>query len=127
MGIEVYFKEAKQHPGFLKEQTFTFASHTASIHLCAIRYLMLVHNVLEGQETGIGDIRSQIQEQMDTLSFAGKLWQIFRSIISGTFNELETVLVCSVNTIMPAIDERVEMFFVRSFQLDVFTMRLEYE
>ena len=27
--IEVYFKEAKQHPGFLKEQTATFASHTA--------------------------------------------------------------------------------------------------
>jgi len=43
-GIEVYFKEAKQHLGFLKEQTATFASHTASIHLCAIRYLMLAHN-----------------------------------------------------------------------------------
>jgi IS4 transposase len=43
-GIEVYFKEAKQHLGFLQEQTATFASHTASIHLCAIRYLMLVHN-----------------------------------------------------------------------------------
>ncbi|MCF6299327.1 MAG: transposase [Thiomicrorhabdus sp.] len=39
-GIEVYFKEAKQHLGFLKEQTWTFASHTASIHLTAIRYLM---------------------------------------------------------------------------------------
>ena len=31
-GIEVYFKEAKQHLGFLVEQTKTFASHTASIH-----------------------------------------------------------------------------------------------
>jgi IS4 transposase len=47
-GIEVYFKEAKQHLGFLKEQTATFTSHTASIHLCAIRYLMLVQNKLEG-------------------------------------------------------------------------------
>jgi hypothetical protein len=75
----------------------------------------------------IGGIRSQIQEQMDTLSFAGKLGQIFRSIISGTLNELETVLGCSVNTIMSAIDERVKMFFVRSLQLDVFTMRLDYE
>ena len=42
-GIEVYFKEAKQHFGFLAEQTVTFASHTASIHLAAIHYLMLVH------------------------------------------------------------------------------------
>jgi IS4 transposase len=43
-GIEVYFNEAKQHLGFLQEQTAIFASHTASIHLCAIRYLMLMHN-----------------------------------------------------------------------------------
>jgi IS4 transposase len=57
-GIEVYFKEAKQHLGFLKEQTATFASHTASIHLCAIRYLMLMHNKLAGHESRIGDIRS---------------------------------------------------------------------
>ena len=48
-GIEVYFKEAKQHLGFLAEQTRTFASHPASIHLCAIRYLMLVHAKLDGE------------------------------------------------------------------------------
>lgn len=126
-GIEVYFKEAKQHLGFLKEQTSTFTSHTASIHLCAIRYLMLVHNTLEDQDARIGDIRSQIQEQMDTLSFAGRLWQIFRAIISGTLNELETMLGCSAKTVMSAIDEQVKEFFVRSLQLDVFTMRLEYE
>ena len=74
-GIEVYFKEAKQHLGFLKEQTATFASHTAPIHLCAIRYLMLIHNKLEGQDARIGEIRSQIQDQLDMLSFAGRLWQ----------------------------------------------------
>ncbi len=88
---------------------------------------MLVHNMLEDEEACIGDIRSQIQEQMDTLSFAGKLWQIFRSNISGTLNELETALGCLVNTIMSAIDERGEMFFVRSLQLKVLSMRLEYE
>ena len=60
-GIEVYFKEAKQHLGFLKEQTATFASHTASIHLCAIRYLMLVHNKLAGHESRIGEIRSNLK------------------------------------------------------------------
>jgi len=126
-GIEVYFKEAKQHLGFLKEQTATFASHTASIHLCAIRYLMLVHNKLEGQDYRIGDIRSQIQDQLDSLSFAGQLWQIFRAIISGTLNDLRTTLGCSVDTVMLAIDQRVHEFFVRSLQLDSFTMQLEYE
>ncbi len=126
-GIEVYFKEAKQHLGFLKGQTATFTSHTASIHLCAIRYLMLVQNKLEGQDARIGDIRSQIQDKMDVLSFAGRLWQIFRAIISGTLNELKLMLGCSVDTVMLEIDNRVHEFFIRSLQLDTFTMRLEYE
>jgi len=126
-GIEVYFKEAKQHLGFLKEQTATFASHTASIHLCAIRYLMLMHNKLAGNESRIGEIRSDIQEQLDTLSFAGRLWQIFRSIISGALHDLRKTLGCSKETIMERIDERVNTFFVRSLQLDAITLRLEYE
>ena len=126
-GIEVYFKEAKQHLGFLKEQTATFASHTASIHLCAIRYLMLMHNKLTGHESRIGDIRSNIQEQLDMLSFAGRLWQIFRSIISGALHDLRKRLGCSKETIMEMIDERVNTFFVHSLQLDALTLRLEYE
>lgn len=125
--IEVYFKEAKQHLGFLKEQTVTFASHTASIHLCAIRYLMLVHNKLEYRDARIADIRSNIQEQLDTLNFAGKLWQIFRAIISGALGDLRNVPGCPVDTVMQTIDERVNEFFVRSLQLDAFTLRLEYE
>lgn len=126
-GIEVYFKEAKQHLGFLKEQTATFASHTASIHLCAIRYLMLVHHKLEYQDADIGGIRANIQDQLDSLSFAGRLWQIFRSIISGALSDLQESLRCSVDTVMQTIDERVNEFFVRSLQLDAFTMQLEYD
>lgn len=126
-GIEVYFKEAKQHLGFLKEQTVTFASHTASIHLCAIRYLMLVQNKLEGQDCRIGDIRSQIQDQLDSLSFAGRLWQIFRAIISGALRDLQETLGCSVDTVVQTIDERINEFFICSLQLDTFTMRLEHE
>lgn len=126
-GIEVYFKEAKQHLGFLKEQTVTFASHTASIHLCAIRYLMLVYNKLTHQDARIGDIRSEIQKQLDALSFAGQLWQLFRAIITGTLREIKKELGCSVKSVMDAIDQRVEEFFIRSLQLDAFTMNLEYE
>ena len=126
-GIEVYFKEAKQHLGFLKEQTATFTSHTASIHLCAIRYLMLVHNKLKDQDTRIGEFRSQIQDQLDLLSFAGRLWQIFRAIISGALGDLQETLGCSADTVMRTIDKRVNEFFVCSLQLDAFTMRLEHE
>jgi len=124
-GIEVYFKEAKQHLGFLKEQTATFASHTASIHLCAIRYLILVHNKLKQQDALVGSVRSDIQEQLDTLNFAGRLWQMFRAIICGALTEMQKTLGNATHEIMGKIDERVHEFFVRSLQLDAFTMQLE--
>ena len=126
-GIEVYFKEAKQHLGLLTEQTTTFSSHIASIHLCAIRYLMLVYAKLEGQEARVGDVRSNIQDQLDTVNFAGRLWQIFRAIISGSLHELQKMLRCDVEMIMQTIDQRVEEFFVQSLQLDVFTLQMEYD
>lgn len=126
-GIEVYFKEAKQHLGFLAEQTTSFASHTASVHLCAIRYLMLVYAKLAGQEARAGDARASIQEQLDTLSFAGRLWHIFRAIISGSLQVLQKTLGCTVEAIMQIIDQRVHDFFIQSLQLDIFTMQLEYD
>ena len=85
-GIEVYFKEAKQHLGFLKEQTWTFASHTASIHLTAIRYLMLLYAKRENDELRVCDIRAQMKDQLTTLDFAQRLWQLFRALISGTID-----------------------------------------
>lgn len=126
-GIEVYFKEAKQHLGFLAEQTTTFASHTASIHLCAVRYLMLVHATLNHCAEAVGQARSTMQDQVNLLSFAGKLWGIFRAIITGTLHELANDLGCSVEYILQAIDTQINMFFIRSLQLDTFTMQLEHE
>lgn len=126
-GIEVYFKEAKQHLGFLAEQTRTFVSHTASIHLCAIRYLMLVHAKLDGGEAGVAGIRADMREQLNLMSFAARLWHIFRAIISGTLDELGDILGCSAESLMQAFDEKVNQFFMQSLQLDVYTMRLEHE
>lgn len=126
-GIEVYFKEAKQHLGFLAEQTRTFVSHTASIHLCAIRYLMLVHAKLNDDRVRIGQCRADIQEQLNLMSFAARLWQIFRAIICDTLDELGDTLGCTGETLMKAFDEKVNQFFVKSLQLDAFTMRLEHQ
>ena len=126
-GIEVYFKEAKQHLGFLAEQTRTFVSHTASIHLCAIRYLMLVHAKLSEDGARIGECRADIEEQLNLMSFAARLWQVFRAIICDTLDELGDTVGCSAEVLMQAFDEKVNQFFVRSLQLDAFTMRLEHE
>lgn len=126
-GIEVYFKEAKQHLGFLREQTVTFASHTASIHLCAIRYLMLMHTKLQDQDLRASDVRAHIKTQLNVISFAGDLWKIFRIIISESIDGLQEVICCSTDIIMQKIDDRMNDFFVQSLQLDTFTMQLEYE
>jgi len=125
--IEVYFKEAKQHLGFLKEQTITFVSHTASIHLCAIRYLMLMNGKLRASDATLGQLRENIQDQINAICFATQLWNIFRAIVSGTLKSLSKQLGCSVGKIMKAIDIRVEEFFVASLQLDTLTMELEHE
>ncbi len=61
------------------------------------------------------------------LSFAGRLWQIFRSILSGALHALRKSLGCSRENIMEIIDEQIHTFFVRSLQLDAMTLRLEYE
>ena len=126
-GIEVYFKEAKQHLGFLVEQTRTFTSHTASIHLCAIRYLMLVHAKLNDDGARIGELRADIKDQLNLLSFAGRLWQVFRAIISDTLGELGETLGCSVEALMKVFDEKVSQFLVQCLQSDAFTIRLEHE
>ena len=109
------------------EQTSTFASYTASIHLCAIRYLILVHVKLEGEGARVGQIRERMKDQLNTLSFAGRLWQLFRALISGTLHGMEKKLGCSVEAIMQTIDDRIQDFFVQSLQLDTFTMRLEHD
>jgi len=61
------------------------------------------------------------------LNFAGRLWKIFRSIISGAIHDLSEILGRSKEALMEMIDERVNAFFVRSLQLDAITLRLEYE
>lgn len=88
---------------------------------------MLVHARLEGQEAGIGDVRTNTQNRLDTLNFAGRIWQIFRAIVSGLLHEPQNAPGCSVEAIMQVIGDTVTHFFVRSLQLNAFTLQLEYE
>ena len=87
---------------------------------------MLVHAKLSGDGARIGELRADIQDQLNLLSFAKRLWQVFRAIISDTLDELGEALGCSVEMLMKAFDGKVNQFFVQSLQLDAFTMRLEH-
>jgi SRSO17 transposase len=126
-GIEVYFKEAKQHLGFLQEQTQTFASHTASIHLTAIRYLLLVYAQHENEALRVCDIRSRLQDQLTSLDYAKNLWGIFRTLIHDALGDINREIGGAAGTVMKAIDSRVHDFFVRSLQLDAFTLEMEFK
>lgn len=123
--IEVYFKEAKQHLGFLKEQSNHYAAYIASIHLTAIRFCLLV---IAKQTQGVSSIAAMRQRLCDNstdISFAAKLWQVFRALISGALDELKAVVGDAVMLIMETIDAHVQCFFVQALQLDPKTLKLE--
>ena len=71
--IEVYFKEIKQHLGFLKEQSGRYQVAYASVHLAALRYLLLFEAMLRGGGLSYGEIRDRQSGQIQALTYAGLL------------------------------------------------------
>ena len=123
--IEVYFKEAKQHLGLLKEQSNHYAAYIASIHLAAIRFCMLViAKQTQGYEN-ITQIRHSLGSNSADISYAGKLWQVFRAIITGALDELQGILGDTVTLVLETIEAHIQCFFVQALQLDPKTLRLE--
>ncbi|WPL19283.1 Transposase [Thiorhodovibrio winogradskyi] len=89
--IEVYFKEAKQYLGLLWEQTETFASHLASIHLTAVRYCLLAFAQIQGAGTRVCEVRTAVGAQLSELDFAKRLWGFFRALIAEAVDGLPTM------------------------------------
>ena len=83
--VEVYFKELKQNLGFLKEQSGDFAVCYASVHLSAIRYMLLSNLMLEKGTLKFGQILNKATGQIELLSFAGMLWEVFKGLLSQRF------------------------------------------
>ncbi len=123
-GIEVYFKESKQHLGMLKEQTITFTSHIASISLSAIRYLMLIYVALE-EKKRICEVRNELSDGLINLSFGKQLWALFRLLINNTLEQFSAELGDMVDKIMSALEQRINTFFIQALQLDSFILELE--
>jgi hypothetical protein len=123
--IEVYFKEAKQHLGLLKEQSNHYAAYIASIHLTAIRFsLLVIAKQTQGCEN-IPEARQNLCHNSANISFAAKLWQVFRAIITGALDDLKTILGDAVSLVLETIEIHIQCFFVQVLQLDPKTLRLE--
>ena len=80
----------------------------------------------ENDDLRVCDIRTQMKDQLTTLDFAQRLWQLFRALISGTIERFRKDLGKMAGMIMESIDSRIEEFFVRSLQLDAFTLEMEF-
>ena len=116
--IEVYFKEIKQNLGFLKEQSGRYQLAYASVHLAALRYLLLFEAMLRQGRLSYGEIRDRESGRLQTLTYAALLWQLFRSIIEGALDGLVRDLGRKlVKKILAAIDQTVESFLEDALQI----------
>ena len=116
--IEVYFKEIKQNLGFLKEQSGRYQVAYASVHLAALRYLLLFEAMLRSGQLSYGEIRDRESGRLQTLTYAVLLWQLFRALIEGALETLVKDLGPKiVQKVLSAIDVTVEEFLTDALQM----------
>ena len=128
--IEVYFKEIKQNLGFLKEQSGRYELAYASVHLAAMRYLLLFEAMLRQGQLSYGEIRDRESGRLLTLTYATLLWQLFRALIEGALDGLVRELGSKViRKVMDAIDGTVEAFLNDALQIspELVSAQLEAE
>jgi SRSO17 transposase len=124
--IEVYFKEAKQQLGFLKEQSNRYAAYVASIHLTAMRFCLLVIAKQVHGAASVAGMRQQLRANSADIHYAAKLWHVFRAVLSGALDELTAVLGDAITTlVLETIDAHIHCWFKQALQLDPKTLRLE--
>ena len=116
--VEVYFKEIKQNLGFLKEQSGRYELAYASVHLAALRYLLLFEAMLRAGQLSYGEIRDRESGRLQTLTYAALLWQLFRALIEGALEGLVRDLGRKIiKKVLGAIDQSVESFLNEALQI----------
>jgi hypothetical protein len=114
----VYFKELKQHLGFLKEQSGRYQVAYASVHLAAMRYLLLFEAMLRSGRLSYGEVRDRESGRLQVLTYAALLWHLFRALIEGALDGLVHELGRTVvKKVLAAIDQTVEGFLSDALQI----------
>ena len=126
--IEVYFKEIKQNLGFLKEQSGRYQVAYASVHLAALRYLLLFEAMLRSGQLTYGESRDRESGQLQTLTYAVLLWQLFRALIEGALEGLMKELGSKiVQKILSAIDQTVEEFLNDALHMSLKQVSVQFK
>lgn len=117
--IEVYFKEVKQGMGWMKEQSGRYTTHYASIHLAAIRYLLIYSLMLDDGRLKFGEMRNRITGAIEQLGFAAVLWGFFKALLTGVLDRFRKALGQeTLDAIKTAIDSTIEEFLFNALQID---------
>jgi hypothetical protein len=116
--IEVYFKEIKQHLGFLQEQSGRYEVAYASVHLAALRYLLLFEAMLRNGRLNYGEMRDRQSGRILVLTYALLLWELFRALIDGALDTLVGQLgQKTIDAVRNAINDTVEDFLTTALQM----------
>lgn len=117
--IEVYFKEVKQSMGWMKEQSGRYTTHYASIHLAAIRYLLIYSLMLDDGRLKFGEMRNRITGAIEQLGFAAVLWEFFKALLNGVLDTFLNILGADVLArIKTAIGTTIDDFLSAALQAD---------
>lgn len=126
--VEVYFKEIKQHLGLWKEQSGRYQVAYASVHLAALRYLLLFEAMLRSGRLSYGEIRDRQSGQLLVLTYAALLWQLFRALIEGALDSLVRDLGRRViRKVSAAIEQTVESFLSGALQMKPEQIQVQLE
>ena len=116
--IEVYFKEVKQHFGLLAEQSGKYQVSYASVHLAAVRYLVIYEAMQRNGSISFGEQRDLVSGKLLIMSFGCLIWKLFRSIITGALESLEEMLGGEfIKEIIGTVDLAIEEFLNDAFHM----------
>lgn len=118
-GVEVYFKEVKQNMGLLSEKSPDYAVHYASIHLTAIRYMLLFNLMLENGGMNFAKYRKKSAETLETICFASILWEVFKKLVNGVLDSFVAAIGANIiGQIKTTIAEEVEALLAKALRID---------
>ncbi len=126
--IEVYFKEVKQHFGLLSEQSGKYQVAYASVHLAAVRYLLIYEAMHRNGSISFGEQRDLVSGKLLIISFASLLWKLFRSLITGALGGMKYLLEPAlIEKLVGTMDEAIEGFLNEAFHMTDKHIKIQQE
>jgi hypothetical protein len=113
-GIEVFYKESKQYLGFMKESVRSFEAVTACLHIAAMR-----HAVLSSLAVLKGVKREEVSNGVAALSYAQKLWNVFRLLIAKAIHGIENIGSDVKEQILETVNQAVDTWLRSALLMDV--------